>query len=267
MGATGIEFDAVATTQKGHAAELARSYVARDFDVVIAWGGDGTVNEVAGPLIGSRAALGVIPCGSGDGLARSLGLYVSADVAFRAAVMGRAAAIDVGYLGERHFLNVAGVGFDAVVAADFSSASRRGALGYVTRACRTVWTYRARPYRLELDGDVREGRYFMVAFANGREYGNHLVLAPEADARDGWLEVVIVDDGSPVRQFWRARRPLLASSSPAEGIIRTRARTAALAGARLNCHVDGESFEAEGTVRVRVAPKALRVCGLDRVDA
>ena len=262
IGGAAIELEAVVTMWKGHAAELAGAFLSRDFDVLMAWGGDGTVNEVAGPLIGSRAALGIMPSGSGDGLARGLGLYVSAEEALRVAVTGRSAAIDVGYLGGRHFLNVAGIGFDATIAADFNSASTRGALRYVTGVYRRVWTYQARRYRMALDAESRDGRYFLIAFANGREYGNRLVLAPEVDARDGWLDVVLVDDGSPVRQLWRARRLALASSRPAEGILRTRIRSATLAGDRLICHVDGESFEEEGEVRVRLAPRALRVCGL-----
>jgi diacylglycerol kinase (ATP) len=258
-----IEVEAVATTGKGHAVELARGFLARDFDVLMAWGGDGTANEVAGPLIGSRAALGIIPSGSGDGLVRSLGLRVSAGEAFRSAVTGRSAAIDVGYLGERHFLNIAGIGFDAAVAADFNTASKRGAHGYFTRVCRHVWAYRPDRYRIELDGETRDGRFFLVAFANGREYGNRLVLAPQADARDGWLDAVLVEDASPVRQLWRARRLALASSRPAAGVIRKRVRAATLTGDRLLCHVDGEGFEAAGAVHVRIAPRALRVCGLD----
>jgi diacylglycerol kinase (ATP) len=258
-----VEPEVIATKEQGHAAELARGFLARDFDVVMAWGGDGTVNEVAGPLIGSRAALGIIPSGSGDGLARGLGLRVSAGEAFRAAVIGRSAPMDVGYLDKRHFLNVAGIGFDAAVAADFNRASKRGAFGYVTRSWRNLWSYRPDRYVVELDRERRDGRYLLVAFANGREYGNRLVLAPEADVRDGWLDAVLVEDGSPVRQLWRARRLALASSHPAAGILRTRIRTAAVTGDRLICHVDGESFQTAGTVEVRVDPMALKIIGLN----
>jgi YegS/Rv2252/BmrU family lipid kinase len=255
-----IDLEVVATTRRGHAAELARGFLARDFDVLMAWGGDGTVNEVAGPLIGGRAALGIIPSGSGDGFARSLGLHVGAENALRAAVTGRSAAVDVGYLGGHHFLNIAGIGFDATVAADFNSASKRGAFRYLTSTFRHLWTYRSGRYRLEFDGTAQEGRYFLIAFANGREYGNRLMLAPEADPQDQWLDVVLVDDGSPIRQLWRARRLALPSSRPAEGILRTRIRAATVAGDRLLCHVDGESFEAHDAVQVRIEPRALRVC-------
>jgi diacylglycerol kinase (ATP) len=256
-----IEADASVTTGPGHAADLARGYVSRGFDVVVAWGGDGTINEVAGPVIGSPAALGIIPSGSGNGLARSLVLPRDPAEALTGAVSGRASAIDVGYLGGRHFLNIAGIGFDAAVAADFNAGGKRGVMSYVSRVLRTIRHYHAEVYRLRLDAEARDGQYFLVAFANGREYGNRFVLAPKADAADGWLDVVLVETGSPARQIWRTRRMLLASDRPAEGIIRTRVRAATIGGACLRCHVDGEAFSAEETVEVRLAPRALRIIG------
>jgi len=257
-----VEADIVLTTSRGHGAELARSYVSRNFDVVMAWGGDGTVNEIAGPLIGTQTALGIIPFGSGDGLARSLGLYTNASSAFAAAVTGPVADIDVGYLGDRHFLNVAGIGFDAAIATSFNKSIQRGAAGYVARILGMVWSYRPARYRLVLDGQSREGGFFLVAFANGREYGNHLVLAPNADPSDGWLDVALVDDGSPLRQLWRARRLCVTPGRPAEGLTRTRIRAASVYGNPLVCHVDGESFETAGKLDVRIAPGALRVRGI-----
>jgi len=258
------DLETVVTAAPGHAIELARGFVRRQFDVVMAWGGDGTVNEVAGPLIGSTTALGIVPRGSGDGFAHGLGLPDEVSAALVAAVDRAGVPVDVGYLGNRHFLNVASVGFDAEVARAFAVAGgRRGASGYVYQALRHVWSYRAESYALTLDTERTNGRFLVVAFANGREYGNHLVLAADADARDGWLNAVLVDDGPVWQQAWRARRLALGVRRPAQGIHRMRVQRATVAARHLACQVDGEPFDATGAVDVRIAPGALRVAGLD----
>jgi len=257
-----LEADVVLTTARGHGAALAREFVARQFDIVVAWGGDGTVNEVAGPLVGSATALGVIPSGSGDGLARGLGLPTAPDAVLRSAIAGPETAIDVGYLGDRHFLNMAGIGFDAAVATGFNQRKSRGGLAYLIDSFGTIWSYTIQRYRIELDGEVRERVHFLVAFANGRQYGNGMIIAPDADPRDGWLNVVLVDDGTALRQIWRSRRLFIGRNKPTAGITRTRARGGSVSADRLICHVDGETFERTGTIDVRIAPRALRIRGL-----
>jgi YegS/Rv2252/BmrU family lipid kinase len=253
----------IATTQaKGHAAELSRGFRARGFDAVVGWGGDGTINEAAGPLIGSAMALGVIPSGSGDGFARSLGLPFDVGAALAAASTGPLTDVDVGYLGGRHFLNIAGVGFDAAIAASFNASTRRGGFGYVTRTLRMVWGYQCGRYDTCFDGETHTGDYLIVVIANGREYGNGLVIAPDANPRDGLLDAVVVNAGAPWRQLWRARRLLVGRSNEIAGVWRGRLTAGSISAPRLQCHVDGEEFETSSTLDVRVAPGALQVCGL-----
>jgi len=261
LDALGVTGEVVITSGRGQAATLVRDLVARGAEVVIAWGGDGTINEVAGALIGTTTALGIVRSGSGDGLGRTLAVSEDPDQAIASAVTCPSHLIDVGYLGDRHFLNVGGIGFDATVATAFNHGGRRGQLRYLLRTLQTVWTYRASRYRLQLEHEASDSTRFLVAFANGSEYGGHLMLSADADPSDGWLDAVIVDDGSAVRQLWRMRRLALGVRRPAEGIFRYRIRHASVAGDRLVCHVDGETFETSGTIDVRVAPRALRVAG------
>lgn len=256
----GIDVEIALTEYRGHAAALAAGFAARDMDIV-AWGGDGTINEAAGPLIGTQTTLGVVPSGSGDGLARSLKVPLATDDALRVALTGQASAMDVGYLGDRHFLNIGGIGFDAAIAVRFNQLATRGVSGYLTSGLRLVWSYVANHYRVELGDTVMEGEKFLIGFANGREYGNGIVLAPDAAVSDGWLDVVIVDGGSPLRQLWRARRLGVGRHRPTHGLHRTRVRNARVSGDRMLCHVDGETFEASGVIEVRVAPGALRIRG------
>ncbi len=252
------------TTGPHQAGAIASDLVTRGAQVVIAWGGDGTINDAATPLIGTSTPLGIVRSGSGDGLGRALGVPEHPEDAIRQAVSGVAAAIDVGYLGARHFLNVAGIGFDAAVGQRFNAGGRRGQLGYLLKVLETVWTYRAHRYRVRLEHETSDCTRFVVAFANGRQYGGQLMLAPDADPTDGRLDAVIVDDGSPLTQIWRMRRLAFGVRRPAKGIFRYRVREASVSGERLICHVDGETFEASGELTVRLAPGALRIAGIGR---
>jgi diacylglycerol kinase family enzyme len=133
--------------------------------------------------------------------------------------------------------------------------------GYVRHLFATVWSYRASRYSLNVDGVITEQERFLIAFANGREYGNRMVLAPNADPRDGWLEVVLVDAGGPIRQLWRARRLAIGHGRPAHGVSWGRCKGAIITGDHLICHVDGETIVTKGTVEVRIVPAAIQVAG------
>lgn len=256
-----ISGEVVVTRKSGHGLELSREFVAARAERVVAWGGDGTINEVAGPLVGTTTALGIVPAGSGDGIACSLGLPLATDRALELALTGRTGSIDVGFLGARHFLNIGGIGFDAAVGRAFNARRKRGGLGYLTGGLSMAFSYRCLPYELRLDNEVWSGERFVVVFANGREYGNHVVVAPDADPADGRLDVLVVAGGPALRQFWRARRLLVRQRSPAEGLYRTQVTSASISGDSLVCHVDGEVFETAGSIDVKLAPKGLQVAG------
>lgn len=249
----------VVTERRGHGAELARHFVDAGYDRVVAWGGDGTVNEVAGPLIGSRTTLGIIPGGSGDGYAHSLDLPRTPEAALDVAMTAPARDADVGYLAGRHFLNIAGVGFDAEVAAEFNLRSNRGALAYAVDSLTGIWSYRCREYDIRVGNQRFSGKHFLIAFANGREYGSGLVIAPDASPFDGELNAILVSGGGVLTQFWRARRLAIRPMADARGIWRRRVTSARIMGSHLACHVDGEAFEATGDVEVELNPGAIRV--------
>ena len=261
VSAVGADAEIVLTTARGDATRFAQTFVSRNFDRVIGWGGDGTMNEIAGPLYRSRTALGIVPSGSGNGLARSLGLPRDPERALRTALERPVAAVDVGFLGDRHFLNVGGIGFDASVARDFNAGVRRGVLRYVIGGLSRVWSYRSEPYDITLGDETLSGERFLIAFANGREYGNGIVLAVDADPMDGWLDVVVMSGGSVARQFWRASRALIGRRKPVDGVYRTRVTDASVSGPHLLAHVDGETFETSGTLNVRIDPGAIRIVG------
>ena len=183
--AHGSAVEVVVTTQAGHARELAQSAARRGARMVVAWGGDGTVNEVASSLAGSDTVLAVVPSGSGNGLARELNLPLDPRLAFDVAMAGVDRRIDLGSLDGRIFVNVAGVGLDARVAQRFAEIGRdrRGLARYVRAAVREVAFFRPDDLTIEVDGRRHDVRPLMIAFANGRQYGNGATVAP--GARDG----------------------------------------------------------------------------------
>lgn len=245
----------------GHARELAAAAVARGATLVVAWGGDGTVNEVGSALAFGQASLGIVPAGSGNGLARELRLSPRPEAAIRAALRGRDRAMDVGELAGRLFLNIGGLGFDAHVARRFNARplGRRGAWPYVTITLGEVWSYRPARYRVSLDGEVHEGEFFTIVLANSCQFGNRMRVAPEARIDDGWLNALLVDHRPVAAHIWRARH-LLMNPMRAEGVLRRPVREAVIEGPpEIPCQVDGESFVAGPRIEARVHPGALKL--------
>jgi diacylglycerol kinase (ATP) len=257
--AGGHTADVRLTTGAGQARALAAACVADGCEIVIAMGGDGTVNEVAQALVGTDVPLAIVPCGSGDGLALGLGVPTTWHDALRVAMTGTHTRMDVGYANDRLFLNLAGIGFDAAVAHHFARRGTRGPIGYVCSTLRLVWTYRASHYVVQCGDQRRDGRMFLLGIANAAVYGNGAVLSRDADVRDGLLDVVVVRAGSPLSQMWRARRLFWRHRAPARGVERLRAQTITVTGDHIVCHLDGDTFDTSGTVTFRVAPLGLIV--------
>ena len=245
-----------------HAGELARSAVAAGARMVIAWGGDGTINEVGTALAGSGVALGIIPSGSGNGFASDLGIPFLAEAAIDVALNGRAKPIDAGELEGRLFFNIAGIGFDAVVAEQFNlrSIGRRGMGPYVQIGVRELFRYRAAQYRIRLDGETFTTTALLIAFANGREYGNKIRLAPHAVLDDGKLEAMIVEDRTPLARLWAGRHLALGTADKAPRILMRSVQSALIeSDGDMLYHLDGEIGRARGSIAVRVRPGLLTV--------
>lgn len=250
------------TLRPGHAGELARAAVASGAKTVIAWGGDGTINEVGSALAGSGAVLGIVPAGSGNGFASEIGVPTLPDAAIEVALHGRDRSIDAGEVEGRLFFNIAGIGFDAVVAEQFNlqSLGRRGMGPYVRIGLRETFRYRAVRYRVVLDGEELVTRALLIAFANGREYGNHICLAPHARVDDGRLEAMVVEDRTPLARLWSGRHLAFGTADKAPRVIARSIRSARVeADGELLYHLDGEIGRAQGSVTVRIREKLLTV--------
>ena len=265
-GARGIEARVHVTEYSGHAIELTRQALADRASLVCAWGGDGTVNEVARVLAYTGVPLGVIPEGSGNGFARELGVHLSPEQALDVALNGRERVIDAGQLGERPFFNLAGVGLDARIASLFNHRAphRRGFLRYIWLGWQQLVTYEPASYRIQIQNERQnerlELRAIMVVTANLRQYGNGAYIAPYADAEDGQLDLVIVGARSMARAFLLTPRLFTRSLHQARDILTKQITQASISSSTpLICHADGEPFEGGHEITVTVKPKALRV--------
>ena len=250
------------TERRFHAGELAREAVQRGTKLVIAWGGDGTINEVGTALAGTGVVLGIIPAGSGNGFASELGLPRTPEAAIDTALGGRDRPIDGGDLGGRLFFNIAGIGFDAVIAEQFNQRplGRRGMGPYVQIGLRQTFTYRAVRYRIRLDDERFETNALLIAFANGREYGNKIRLAPHARMDDGKLEAMVVEDRGTLARLWCGRYLALGTADKAPRIIKRSIVSAEIdSDDEMPYHLDGEIGRTRGPVEVRILPKLLTV--------
>jgi diacylglycerol kinase (ATP) len=250
------------TARAGHARELAMRFADAHVDLLIVWGGDGTVNDAGGALVGTNTAIGLVPAGSGNGLAAALGTSRNAFEAIRRALDGERRAIDAGVIAGRPFFNIAGIGVDAVIARRFNQRAQgtRGPLPYfiigVTEGCR----YRGEEYDLDLDGDSRRLRALLIAFANGQEYGVGARLSAAARLDDGLLNAVVVEDRSILARFWHARHLKAGTPERAPRVIARHVRRASIRRpGTIEFHVDGEMGSAEGEVIVSIRPGALWV--------
>ena len=258
----GIEATIAFTERQGHARELGEAAVAAHASGVIVWGGDGTFNETAGALLNSSIPVGLVPAGSGNGLAAALGVPRDPARAIAVAMDGVPAAIDAGRMAGRYFFNIAGVGFDARVAALFNArgAGARGAWPYLMIGVREGCTYCALDYDVQLDGDGRKYKALLIAFANGREYGLGARIAPGASLDDGLLDVIIVEDASLIARFWHARHLALGRPELAPPVTTARVTRAVIeADGEMEFHVDGEPGRASKRIDVEILPGALLI--------
>lgn len=252
------------TDRAGHARELAEQALRDRAELVIVWGGDGTLNEAGAALLGTDTAIGLVPSGSGNGLAAALATERDPIRAIARALDGERRAIDAGIIDGRPFFNIAGVGVDARIAKLFNARAQgtRGPWPYIAIGVREGYRYAGEEYEVELDGDSRRLRALLIAFANGREYGMGARLSAGARLDDGLLDAVVVEDRSVLARFWDARH--LASGTPerAPRVTTRPVRSAVVrSDAPIEYHADGEIGTARGRVDVSIRPGALWVKG------
>jgi diacylglycerol kinase (ATP) len=250
------------TERPGHARELAHAGRRRGVTLFVAWGGDGTVNEVGSALAGSDASLAIVPSGSGNGLARELAIPLDPASAFQVVFEGHPRLIDAGELDGHLFFNVAGIGIDARIAHRFADGGlrRRGFVRYLELAAREVASFVPDEYSMTVDGHDTRVRPLLIALANSRQYGNGALIAPEARLDDGRLDVVVVDYRPAWRVLMQAPRLFSGALARVPGVSMTQACNVAISSnAAVIYHTDGEPHTGGKSISSSVRPGALWV--------
>lgn len=248
------------TEHAGHAAELAQKACDEGYEIVVAVGGDGSINEVASALMHSEVALGIIPAGSGNGLAMHLGYGRDIDQAMRKLNTATVQTIDCGRLNGKPFINLAGIGFDGLVAKRMKGSSWRGFLPYFLRSVEAGFSYTARTCTIETEDRTLTEKCFVISVANGPMYGYNFQIAPDAQLDDGLFSVVLFKD-VPKWQYFAAIPSSLSGKIYDAGFVEHfTARRVKITGEGVNfVHIDGESIELEGELEFEMVPNALKI--------
>ena len=181
------------TEYAGHASEIAKEYADKGTDIVVAVGGDGTVNEVARSLVHTNTALGIIPCGSGNGLARHLCLPLDVKKAIAVLNKSQIENFDYGVINEQPFFCTCGMGFDAFISLKFAEAGKRGPITYVENVLKEGLKYKPETYEVEDETGATKYKAFLIACANASQYGNNAYIAPGATMKDGEMDVIVME--------------------------------------------------------------------------
>ena len=181
------------TEYPGHATELAREAQMSSADIVVAVGGDGTINEVARSLTHTSTALAILPCGSGNGLARHLLLPMNLKKCIQIINQCEIHALDYGLINDIPFFCTCGMGFDAYVSMKFAEAGKRGPITYVENVLREGLKYQPETYEIQDENGITRHKAFLISCANASQYGNNAYIAPQASMSDGLLDVIIME--------------------------------------------------------------------------
>lgn len=253
-------FDIRETEYAGHATEIAAQCAADGVFAVVAVGGDGTVNETARALVHTDTALGIIPCGSGNGLARHLQIGMNTRKAIDTINEGWIENIDYGRINDHKFFVTCGVGFDAFISLKFAQAGKRGPLTYIEQALKQSLNYKPETYELTVDGNTEHYNAFLIACGNAAQYGNNAYITPKATLTDGLLDVTVlqpftlldvpelavqlftktIDQNSHIKTL-RCKSLHIARQS--EGVV----------------HYDGEPVMTGNDITISIVPAGLRV--------
>jgi diacylglycerol kinase (ATP) len=190
-----VKFDVVLTKAPGDAADLARLAAEEGWQVIVSLGGDGTASEVIGGLAGTNSVLGIISCGTGNDIARSLGVPINTEQAINTLLAGRKRRIDVGWEKDQLFANIAGVGFSCEVTCQANAMRRlKGSLAFLAATYKALSSMKARQVRIEMDGEIIETKVVSVTISNMKYAGGGMVFAPDAIVDDGLFDICIVRD-------------------------------------------------------------------------
>ena len=259
------DYSIVKTEYAGHATQIAANAVQDKADVVVAIGGDGTINEIARSLVHTNTALGIIPCGSGNGLARHLRIPMEPKAAIDILNRGRELSIDYGKINNIPFFCTCGVGFDAFISLKFADSGKRGLLTYLENTLHESLTYQPETYEIENEEGTVKYKAWLIACGNASQYGNDAYIAPQASLTDGLMDVTIMEPFTvldvPSLSFQLFNKTIDQNSR-----VKTM-RAKKIKIHRVNdgvMHFDGDPLMAGKELEVEIVPAGLRVIASEK---
>lgn len=255
-----FDLDIAYTKAPHHATELAREAAAMNYDIVVVVGGDGSVNEVGKGLVGSKTSMGIIPTGSGNGLARHLGIPLDFQEAVRMINHSYTERIDTLTINDKFCAGTFGIGFDAHIAHLFATAGTRGYSTYVKLVLTEFFKYKSRDFTILVDGKEYVKNCFLLTFANSSQFGNNAIIAPFADIQDGIIDISIVKKFPLVfapHLIYRMMKNNLHGSRYFDRLT-GKSITVKNSG-NLKGHIDGEPVELAGDINIQMHPLSLNV--------
>ena len=255
-----FDISIIPTRYAGHATEIAAQCAADGVDVVVAVGGDGTINEAARALVHSSTVLGIIPCGSGNGLARHLHIPMDVQKAIEIINQCVVDTIDYGKINDIPFFCTCGVGFDAFISMKFAQARKRGISTYIENTLREGLRYEPETYEIENEDGSMKYKAFLITCANASQYGNNFYIAPKASLCDGLMDVIIMEP------FTMLDAPAI-SFQMINGTIDQNSKIKTLRCKRLKIHrnkagvihFDGDPIMAKADLTIEIIEKGLQV--------
>jgi YegS/Rv2252/BmrU family lipid kinase len=254
-----FDYEIAYTNAPKHATEIAKNAAVENYNIVVAVGGDGSVNEVGQALINTNSALAILPAGSGNGLARHLQLPMSLDKAMRVINKTNQIKIDTCSINNSPFIGMAGIGLDAHIGREFAKFGKRGFKSYVKVFMREYPKYKAQQYELTINEKVKTVDALLVSFANGSQYGNNATIAPQADVTDGLVDICIL------RKFPALVSPALVWRLFNNNMYRSKyletIKTSSVTVKQLQniAHIDGEPVELGTELVIKLNPLSLSV--------
>jgi len=260
-----VDFEIVYTKGPKHATELCRKAVANSCNIVVAIGGDGSVNEVAKGLMGTQASLGIIPTGSGNGMARHLKIPLNYEKAIQTINNGNTATIDTLSVNNELCVGTVGIGFDGHVAHLFANAGKRGYATYIKLVLTEFYKYKPKVFEFSVDGKNNVKECFLLTIANSSQFGNNAVIAPWADVQDGILDVSMIGKFSLLAAPHLIYRLMNNAIQKSKYFGSLRGKEIVVKNnSSLYGHIDGEPVTFAGSLFVKIMPKSLNIIVPDK---
>lgn len=262
MSLTDHYYEFAYTTAAGDATNIAAEGVEDKFDIMVAVGGDGTVNEVASGLINTTGVLGILPTGSGNGVARSLGIPLPFEKNLKFLINPQITVIDTGKVNNKHFIGVGGTGYDALIGKKFQDFGIRGPIPYFVIGTKELLFYKSKEYRVVFDGESITITALLIAFANTRQYGNGAIIAPQAHPADGFLDLCIIKSLSFSEILKTTPMMFRGNLNESDKYVHRRCKSMRIESANneLDLHRDGEPDESTRILEIAIEEKSLKIC-------